>query len=109
MAGKVTVGCRLPHGLILRDPMDAAKTVELEGLNKSKIIGSDCMFNEVDADFWNKWVTVNKDFPAVKANVIFVGKDVATAQSIAEEVKGETTGFEAASQTGAGIAPATAE
>lgn len=109
MAGKVTVGCRLPHGLTLRHPMDSSQTVEIQGLNKSNIIGADCMFTEVDADFWDAWIMVHSEFPAITSNAIFVGKNKSSAEAIAAEVKDEKTGFEGAPQTGAGVAPATTD
>lgn len=91
---KVIVGCKLPHGIILENPLDPAHKVELNGLNKIEIIGADHATTEVDGEFWNLWETSNPDFAALKSGAIFVAKTVADAKAIAKEFKGEKTGFD---------------
>ena len=70
MAKIVVVGCKLPHGITIEHPMDPTKTVELKGKNKALIVGADYASTEVDADFWEQWAAVNKEFPAVKSGAI---------------------------------------
>ena len=94
MAKIVVVGCKLPHGLILEHPMDVSKKVELAGLNKAIIIGAEYASTEVDADFWDQWSAVNKEFPAVKSGAIFVAKNAAEIVAVAAERVKEETGFE---------------
>jgi hypothetical protein len=90
----VTIGCSLPHGIILQHPMDASKTVTLKGKNKAVIIGATHATTPVDGEFWADWYAVNKEFPAVVSGAIFVAKSAADAQAIAEEFKDRETGFE---------------
>lgn len=94
MARNVTVGSRLPHGLIIELPSDPTKTVELNGKNKSLIIGADYGTTEVDADFWEQWFSANKEYPAIKSGAIFVAKSAADAVSVAAELREQETGFE---------------
>jgi len=95
MAAKiVTIGCRLPHGIILDHPLDPTKKVELKGKNGAMIIGAEHGTTEVDGEFWETWKTVHKNFPALTSGAIFEAKNVADAASIAKELKDEKTGFE---------------
>lgn len=94
MAKIVVVGCKLPHGITIEHPMNPAKTVELKGKNKALIVGSDYATTEVDGDFFEQWLAVNKEFPAVKSGAIFVAKSAADVAAIAAEFKERKTGFE---------------
>lgn len=107
MAKTVIIGCRLPHGIVLDHPLDPANTVELAGLNKIRIIGAEHMTTEVDADFWEQWKTVHKDFPALKSGAIFEAKTAADADAKAKELTakkgGSATGFEPAKPDADGV------
>lgn len=94
MSKFVTIGCRLPHGLILDHPLDKSKTVELAGANRAKIVGADYGLTQVDVEFWEQWKAMNAEFPALKVKALFVAKNVADAEEQANELKTETTGFE---------------
>lgn len=91
---KIVIGCKLPHGLILENPLNPAETVKLNGLNSSLVIGAKHATTEVEKDFWDLWQQTNKDFPALKNKAIFVAKDQASADAIAKETKDEKTGLE---------------
>ena len=107
MAAKiVVVGCKLPHGITIEHPMDPTKTVELKGKNKSLIIGAEYATTEVDADFFEQWAAVNKEFPAVKSGAIFVAKNAAEVAAVASEFKDRKTGFEAMDPKSHGVKPA---
>lgn len=105
----VIVGCRLPTGIVLDHPLDPSKKVELAGLNKALVIGSDHATTEVDGEFWEQWKTVHKDFPALKSGAIFEAKDAASAKAKAKELKDEKTGFEPMAQEAQGVKPADKE
>lgn len=107
MAEKIVIGCKLPHGLILEYPGKPEITVELAGLNKTRIIGSECAFTDVDADFWSAWKSKNKEFPALLSKAIFEAKSIAEAESKAVEFAGEKTGFEPLAQNEGGVKAAT--
>lgn len=106
MAKIVVVGCKLPHGITIEHPMDPAKTVELKGKNKSLIVGAEYATTEVDADFFEQWAAVNKEFPAVKSGAIFVAKNAADVAAMAAEFKDRKTGFEAMDPKSHGVKPA---
>ena len=106
MAKIVVVGCKLPHGITIEHPMDPTKTVELKGKNKSLIVGAEYATTEVDADFFEQWAAVNKEFPAVKSGTIFVAKNAADVTAMAAEFKDRKTGFEAMDPTSHGVKPA---
>lgn len=95
MAAKtVIVGCKLPHGITLEHPMNPQVTIGLAGINKAVIIGAGYATTEVDGDFWEQWLAVNKEFPAVKSGAIFVAKSAADVVAIARETAEVETGFE---------------
>lgn len=98
MAGTVTVGCRLPAGLTLRnyDMVDFDEPVFGGGvkvIKRAKQVGPDVKINGsarrmgfdtphdirggvgltygVDADFFVKWLEANKDEPYVKNGTVF--------------------------------------
>lgn len=96
----VVIGCKLPHGLILDHPLDPSKKVEINGLNRSLIIGATYATTQVDAEFWEHWKTVHKDFPALKSGAIFEAGTAAEAAAVAKELEGEKTGFEPMAQDG---------
>ena len=106
MAKIVVVGCKLPHGITIEHPMDPTKTVELKGNNKSLIVGAEYATTEVDADFFEQWAAVNKEFPAVKSGAIFVAKSSADVAAMAAEFKDRKTGFEAMDPKSHGVKPA---
>ncbi|MFA7254388.1 MAG: hypothetical protein WC107_07635 [Patescibacteria group bacterium] len=106
MAKIVVIGCKLPHGLVLEHPMDPNQKVVLNGKNKALIIGADYATTEVDADFMEQWVAVNKEFPAVKSGAIFVAKSVADVAAVARENADRKTGFEAMDPKSHGVKPA---
>lgn len=109
MASKtVTIGCRLPNGIILEHPLNPAAKVELFGKNKSLIVGAEYATTEVDGEFWETWKTVHAEFPAFKNGAIFEAKSVIDAAAVAKELADEKTGFEPMEQNAGGVAPAVA-
>ena len=99
----VTIGCKLPHGLILDHPLDPDKKVELRGKNRSLIIGAEYGTTEVDGEFWETWKTVHKDFPALRSGAIFEARTTEEVKAKAKELKEEKTGFEAMPQEAMGV------
>jgi hypothetical protein len=65
------IGCKLPNGIVLEV---GEKSVEINGLNKSVIIGATHATTEVDNDFWQAWKKEHADFPALKSGAIFEAK-----------------------------------
>ncbi len=102
-SSRVVIGCKLPHGLILDHPLDPSKKVEINGLNRSLIIGATYATTEVDGEFWEQWKTVHKDFPAIKSGAIFEAGSTAEAAAVAKELEGEKTGFEPMEQNADGV------
>ena len=98
---KITVGCRLPNGLVIRvgDPNSGETRVELRGQNADMngaifIQPTHCGYTEVDKDFWDKWVAANADFPAYKNGAIFAESSESKARGSAKERVKEVTGLE---------------
>lgn len=91
---KVIIGCKLPNGLVIENPLNPNERVTLNGLNKALIIGAKHATTEVDADMWKLWKATNKDFGPLKNGAIFEAKDKASANAIAKETEKEKTGLE---------------
>ena len=99
----VTIGCKLPHGIVLDHPLDPSKKVELRGKNRSLIIGAEYGTTEVDGEFWETWKTVHAEFPALRSGAIFEAANASDLAAVAAELKDEATGFEPMSQEAQGV------
>ena len=113
MANTIVVGCRLPNGLVLRavDATGAERRVLLNGQNSAMggavwIAPTLCGYTDVDEGFWDAWLKINKDFPALKSGAIFAQKNVESARSKADEMKNEKTGLEQVKRKTKDINPA---
>ena len=102
----VTIGCKLPHGIVLDHPLDPSKKVELRGKNRSLIIGAEYGTTEVDGEFWETWKTVHKGFPALKSGAIFEAANASELAAVAADLENEATGFEPMAQNAQGVKPA---
>jgi hypothetical protein len=90
-SGKISVGCKLPHGLHL----DIGDTrVTLKGANDAEIIGGHGITENVDAAFFAKWCELNHQHPALENNLIFAQAKTADVKAQAKEQKNVKTGFE---------------
>jgi hypothetical protein len=96
----ITVGCKLPNGLVLEHPKNPDKTVILNGVNKAVISGIDYATTEVDEEFWNAWKESNDKFPALVSGAIFAAKGEANVKAVAKELKDEKTNLEPMRQDG---------
>ncbi len=97
MAELITVACKLPQGLVLEL---GGKTVNVNGWRNSeaKIFSGYGITENVDKDFFDKWLKVHKNQPYVKNDLIFSqgGKD--SAQAKAAELAEIKAGLEPLSQ-----------
>lgn len=107
---KVTIGCRLPHGLIVRHPNpEISIEYKLNGAFSSKLFKADGSpassfgITEVDADFWEVWKRAYHDYKPLKNGVIFEAKTPQEAKSKADELVKEKTGFEPVAQDTGGV------
>lgn len=91
MAATVTVGCKLPNGLILEL---GDKRVTVKGANSSNIIGGHGITEGVDKEFFDAWMTKNKELSFVKAELLFAHEKTANTTAQAKERKKEKTGLE---------------
>ncbi len=110
MAKFLKICSKLPHGLILENPMNASQTVEIAGLNSIMTLGllpgDQVATTNVDEDFWNSWTLVHKDFPALKSGALFVAKDDKDARAIERELSKVKSGFERLVPKQEGVEPA---
>lgn len=104
----VLIGCRLPHGLVLRHPSPEHKdeTVTLEGLKDSKVIGATYVTTKVDAEFWATWKTAYSDFQPLRTGAIFEARSDDEAKFKAKSLTKEKTGFEPMKPEDGGVKPA---
>jgi hypothetical protein len=101
----VSVGCKLPHGLHL-DVGDVRVT--LAGTNAAQVIGGYGITENVDKDFFDKWMSLNRESAAVKGGFIFAHDKAEHVKGKAAERKDVRNGFEGLDpkKPGPGIAPA---
>lgn len=107
---KVTVGCRLPTGIILRlaDAQGNETQVELKGQNADMngaifIQPTHCGYTEVDKDFWDAWIAKHSDFAPVVSGAIFAEATESKARGAAKERVKDKTGLEGVSTDGNGV------
>lgn len=86
----VLVGCKLPHGLVAE--LNGRK-VTLAGANSSRLIGG-FGITEVDKEFADAWLAVEKDTPIVSNGLVFITGTERDAKSAATERQGQATGLE---------------
>ena len=98
MAGTVIVGCKLPNGLVAEVN---SKTVHFNGANSAVIIGGHGITENVDAEFWQAWLTQNKDLVFVQKGLVFADAKAVNTKAESQEKAEEKTGLEPVKQ-GAG-------
>lgn len=106
MAKIIIVGCRLPHGLMIHNPLDPEQKVTLNGLNKTKIIGATYATTEVDAEFWETWKAAHEgSFAPLDSGAIFEARSATEAADKAKELVKEKTGLEPLAPDANGVKP----
>jgi len=88
----VTVGCKLPNGLIIEV---GGQSVELNGANASNIIGGHGITYDVDADLFNAWLEAHQDRDMVKNGFVFAHEDAKNTKAEAREKTDNETKLEA--------------
>lgn len=96
----VTVGCKLPHGLVLQLQGNKQR-VTLRGANSNTVVGVDgkvvrgsCGYTQVDSDFATAWLKAYAQTTMVSKGLIFIEKSQKDAAAHAAELEPEKTGFE---------------
>lgn len=102
----ITIGCRLPHGIVLEV---GDKLVNIKGLNSSMIIGADHFANEVDASFWKAWSEANADSRLLSSGALFSASNEKEAKAKAKDLKSVKTGLEPVDPDSMGVKTVTAD
>ena len=100
----VSVGCKLPNGMHLDIRKDGApvERFTLKGINsltagaiiRPAQIGGFAITENVPKEFFEHWLEMHKEHPAVKNNLIFAHTQVESVRDMAEERSELTHGFE---------------
>lgn len=105
-AATVTVGCRIPMGLILRHPTSKVQ-IKLDGprlvVADGRKLSPSFAITEVDADFWATWKAAYAKHPPLLSGAIFEAKNEQEAKAKGKELAKERTGFEQMSQRAMGV------
>jgi len=91
MAEVVTVGCKLPNGIVME--VDGRELV-LNGANASSVIGGYGLTENVDKAAFDKWMETHKDQPYVKNELVFAQAKTNSAESKAKENADVKSGLE---------------
>jgi hypothetical protein len=86
----VTVGCKLPHGLIIDVE---GKKVKLNGANTSLVIGGYGL-TPVEKDFFDAWLKLSANTVVVKRGLIFAQETQTKARDQAKEQAEVKSGLE---------------
>lgn len=87
----VTVGCKLPHGLIIEVE---GKRVKLHGANTSRVVGGYGLTPGVDKDFFDAWLKLSATSVVVKRGLIFAQDNPGKAEGQAKEQAEIRSGLE---------------
>ncbi len=87
----VTVGCKLPNGLVIE--VDDRSAV-LNGANSSEIIGGHGITEHVDADLFREWMKRHADRDMVKNGFVFAHEKGKNTKAEAQEKAGNKTRLE---------------
>lgn len=111
----ITIGCRLPSGIIIDVEKDGKiVSVELAGQRQAQerspiiiLTPDDYGLTEVDADLWAAWKSqVGSEYGPLKNNSIFEAKNKVEAKAKAKDAKDQKTGLEAMPQDAANVSKA---
>ncbi|CAM8498013.1 MAG: hypothetical protein [Bacteriophage sp.] len=91
MAEVVTVGCKLPNGLLI--DVDGV-VVHINGANSSSVVGGYGLTEGVDKDYFEKWLKQHANQRYVKGELVFAQAKTNSAQSKASENAKVKTGLE---------------
>lgn len=91
MAEVLTVGCKLPNGLVLEQD---GYSVVLNGANSSLVVGGYGLTEGVDKDAFDKWLTVHSNQPYIKNKLVFAQAKTNSAQAKASENATVKSGLE---------------
>ena len=100
----IAVGCKLPNGMHLdiRKDGEPVERVTLKGINsltagaiiRPAMIGGYAITENVPKEFFEHWLVLHKEHPAVKNKLIFAHTQIESVKDMAEERSELTHGFE---------------
>lgn len=93
----VTVGCKLPNGLICelgKFGDEDYRAVTLKGANDANVHGGYGLTEGVDESFWNAWKAKHKRLSFVQKGLVFAVGDIASARDHAIDLSAVKTGLE---------------
>lgn len=96
-AKTVTVGCKLPNGLICEMGKfgdEDYKAVTLKGANSAVVHGGYGLTEGVDESFWQAWKAKHKRLSFVQKGLVFAVGDIASAIDHAIDLSAVKTGLE---------------
>lgn len=91
MAEVVTVGCKLPNGIVLEQD---GYSVVLNGANSANIVGGYGLTEGVDKDAFEKWIKTHADQAYVRNELVFAQAKTNSAESKAKENASVKSGLE---------------
>ena len=91
MTNTVTVGCKLPNGMIIS--VKGVGSVTLAGSNSSRIIGGYGL-TAVPSDLWEAWSGPRSKSALIENKIVFAQTTHAKAEGQAKEQESVTTGLE---------------
>lgn len=96
-AKTVTVGCKLPNGLVCEMGKfgdEDYKSVTLNGANSAVVHGGYGITDGVDESFWNAWKKKHARLSFVQKGLVFAVGDIASARDHALDLSALKTGLE---------------
>lgn len=92
MAELVTVGCKLPNGIVLEVNNAEVMLCGWRG-SESRIVGGYGL-TQVDKELWDAWLKLHKNQPYVKKGLVFAQENGNSARAQAKEREKVKSGME---------------
>ncbi len=90
MAEMITIGCKLPHGIVAQV---SDTQIHINGANSSQVIGGYGQ-TVVDKSFYEQWASIYKDAAFFVNELVFIVKDARSFKDAATERQDVATGVE---------------
>ena len=104
MTKLVTIGCKLPNGIII---VLGDKKAKINGFNQNMVQVADGfgITENVDEELFDAWLAKHANFALVKNGLIFKSKNANEATAKGKDLKGKKGGLEQLDPAAEGVKP----
>lgn len=97
MTARISIGCKLPNGIMLQmgiPDTEGYREIKLKGANEATVVGGFGITENVDEALFDAWYASHKTLPWAKQGLVFKAKNRAEAEARAVDNTEQKSGFE---------------